>query len=165
MRRGGVAVAFGLVLLGCDGAPRQAPVAADDAALEGARALVTSIPAALAERGPSAWLDYFEDSPSFFMVSDGAIVFADLPAARDFLAGFAARVSALTLSWHEPRYENVGGGVVVVTAGFDETIRMTDGTESSFGGRMSGVVRRAGDGWRLQHLHWSTPVAPAGGSR
>jgi len=124
---------------------------------------VASIPDALAERGPSAWLDFFEDSPSFFMASDGAVVFADPSAARDFLADFAPRVSAMTLTWHDPRFEDLGGGVVAVTAGYDETIRMTDGAESSFGGRMSGVVRRTGGAWRLQHLHWSSPVAPAGG--
>lgn len=149
---------FGIVLVGCGAAPAHGPGTRAGSAVDSARALLVSVPTALADRGPSAWLDFFEDSPSFFMASDGAIAFSDRSAAETYLDGFSRSVSEMALEWHEPRFEDLGGDVVVVTASYDETIRMHDGTESSFAGRMSGVIRRQANRWRFQHLHWSSPA-------
>src|SRR5258708_6107850 len=39
----------------------------------------------LATKGPIAWLDYFEDSPDFFMASDGSMTFKNYRAADVFV--------------------------------------------------------------------------------
>lgn len=144
----------GLVLVGC-GSP-QARSSTVGTSVDSARLLFVSVPPALAERGPVAWLDFFEDSAAFFMASDGALAFSDRPAAEAFLADFAPTVSSMELEWHDLRFEDLGRGVVVVTSSYRETIRSRDGAESSFGGRVSGVIRQGADGWRFQHLHWSS---------
>jgi ketosteroid isomerase-like protein len=150
---------LGLALAGC-GTPAHTDATAV-VAIDSARALFASVPAALAAGGPIAWLGFFEGTPAFFMASDGAIAFADRVSAERFLGDLARQVAEMSLEWHEPRYEHLGGDVVVVTASYDEAIRMVDGTVSSFGGRVSGVIRRREGAWRFQHLHWSSPVAPA----
>lgn len=130
------------------------------AAVDSARALFASVPAALAADGPTAWLPFFEETPSFFMASDGAMAFADRPSAEGFLADFGRQVAAMSLEWDEPRFEHLDGDVVAVTASYREDITLNDGTVSSFGGRVSGVIRRREGSWRFQHLHWSSPVDP-----
>jgi ketosteroid isomerase-like protein len=157
-----LALATGGVTETCTPAPQgESPGARTSSALDSARALLASVPTALGDRGPAAWLDFFEDTPSFFMASDGAIAFADRVTAETFLDDFSRKVSGMVLEWHQPRFEDLGGDIVAVTASYDETIRMRDGTESSFGGHMSGVIRRQGGRWRFQHLHWSSPAGSA----
>ena len=41
----------------------------------------------LADKGPVAWLNYFENSPDFFMASDGSLAFADYHTADTFING------------------------------------------------------------------------------
>jgi hypothetical protein len=161
MHRNWIWLVLGLSFGACDPAPAGGPDARDSALpLETVRAFFDSIPPALAAEGPSAWLDFFEDSPSFFMASDGAIAFPDQSSAEAFLEDFSTRVSAMSLEWFQPRFEILSAGVVVVITSYHEEITMTDGTLSSFGGSVSGVIRNHAGLWRLQHLHWSSPVAP-----
>lgn len=124
---------------------------------ETAEAYFASIPATLAVRGPEAWLTFFEETPAFFMASDGMTAFADRADAEAFLAEFAPRVETLSLRWIEPRFEVLAPDVVAVVSAYDEEITMVDGTVSTFGGQVSGVLRRTAGAWRLQHLHWSSP--------
>ena len=149
---------LGLVPAGCDAPAGDRHDVDTSAAIDSARALFESVPGALASGGPAAWLDLFEETPSFFMASDGAITFADRPSAAAFLGDFSQQVTAMRLAWHEPRFEHLAGDIVVVTASYDESLTMADGTASSFGGRVSGVIRRQGGAWGFQHLHWSSPV-------
>lgn len=120
------------------------------------------IPSRLATGGPMAWLDLFEDGPAFFMASDGVVAFADRAAAEAFLADFAPRVTRMSLEWIDPRLDPLSASLVVVSASYSETITMADGTVSSFGGHVSGLLRRSGGVWRIQHLHWSSPPADGG---
>lgn len=128
-----------------------------------AEAFFMEIPARLATGGPLAWLDLFEDGPAFFMASDGAVAFADRAAAEAFLADFAPRVTRMSLEWIEPRLDPLDASLVVVSSTYSETITMADGTVSSFDGHVSGVLRRSGGAWRIQHLHWSSPPPEEGG--
>lgn len=128
----------------------------------GAEAFFTGIPAELAARGPLAWLDLFEDGPAFFMASDGAVAFHDRAEAEIFLADFAPGVSGMRLEWIDPRLDPLTESIVAVSSSYAETITLSDGTATSFGGHVSGVLRRRGGAWRIQHLHWSSPPASEG---
>jgi hypothetical protein len=129
----------------------------DDGPEQRVEAFFEGIPSALAAGGPAAWLDVFDDTPSFFMASDGSLVFPDRATAETFLADFAPRVRTMSLAWIEPRFTMLAEGVVAVASAYVETIAMTDGTESTFAGYVSGVIRASADEWKLQHLHWSSP--------
>lgn len=129
----------------------------------GAEAFFLGIPAELAARGPLAWLDLFEDGPAFFMASDGAVAFDDRAAAETFLADFAPTVSGMSLEWIDPRLDPLTASIVAVSSSYAETITLTDGTATRFGGHVSGILRRSGAEWSIQHLHWSSPAATEGG--
>lgn len=151
-RRGVVAVVAVVVAAACDTSDRGLPGAARDA-----EAFFAAIPARLARAGPLAWLDLFESGPAFFMASDGAVAFEDRAAAEAFLAEFAPTVANMRLEWVEPRVDPLTPSVVVVSSAYVEDIALTDGTTSRFSGQVTGVLRRSSGGWRIQHLHWSSP--------
>lgn len=120
--------------------------------------LFESIPASLAENGPIAWLPYFDEGPEFFMASDGVLVFPSRDSATVFVRGLAERISTIELRWVNMRVASLGPGVAVVGAAYEETVTDTAGTAIEFGGFMTGVARHHEDGWRVQSLHWSSPV-------
>ncbi len=133
--------------------------AADVAA---AQALLDRIPAALSSEGPTAWLEFCESTPAFMMVSDGTVGFADRPSAQGFLVDFARTVETMTLAWQEVRLTPLSTGVVALATFYEEEILLTDGSRLAFGLYVTGIAREGGGGWRLQHLHWSSPAPPGG---
>ena len=116
------------------------------------------IPGDLSADGPSAWLRYFETGPAFFMANDGRIVLPSSDSARVFVEYLSRQLSAVDLNWLDLRVEPLAPGVAALAASYRETITYTAGSDTTFGGYVTGVARHAGDGWRLQHLHWSSPV-------
>jgi len=118
------------------------------------------IPPALAEDGPMAWLQFFDAEPSFFMASDGQLVFPSHDSATAFVARLAETVAAIDLEWIDFRATPLSPGLAEIATAYRETITDTAGVTSSFGGYMTGVARHTPDGWRLRSLHWSSPVPP-----
>lgn len=118
-----------------------------------------SIPEGLADDGPMAWLRFFEDTPQFLMASDGQIAFANRESAVTFLDGFSPTVSTMSLTWKDMRVELLSSSTATVASAYHESITSTDSTTVSFGGFVTGVVRKGDDGWKVQHLHWSSPAA------
>jgi len=118
------------------------------------------IPMALAEEGPIAWLRYFDDEPTFFMASDGQMVFPSRDSATAFVRHLAETVSAIDLEWEEFRVEPLAPGLAEIATAYQETITDTAGTTSNFRGYMTAVACHTSDGWRLRSLHWSSPVPP-----
>jgi hypothetical protein len=47
--------------------------------------MTDSIASAVSNEGPTAWLNYFENTPDFFMVSDGQLVFPNIDTAKNFI--------------------------------------------------------------------------------
>lgn len=144
-------------MVGCAGSEPEFTSVRRDALRDSALAFVASIPDHLVDRGPIGWLDLFATTPDFFMASDGGMAFANRDSAAAFLARFAPTVSRMTLQFDDLRAEPLAPGLAVVFAGYRETIETTDGTTPRFGGAMTAVVRHGDTGWRLQHLHWSSP--------
>ncbi len=76
-----------VIALGC----RAAPVTLDPAHTAAMRDSLTQMAAAIArdlsQAGPSAWLHYFEDTPAFFMVSDGQMLFPTRDSADSLVRG------------------------------------------------------------------------------
>ncbi|MGD8869846.1 MAG: nuclear transport factor 2 family protein [Gemmatimonadales bacterium] len=125
-----------------------------DSVMEVAR----QISADLAADGPIAWLRYFETGPAFLMATDGRIVFPSSDSARVFVEYLSRHLSAVDLDWLDLRVEPLAPGVAALAASYRETITYTAGNDTTFGGYVTGVARHTEGGWRLQHLHWSSPV-------
>jgi hypothetical protein len=131
---------------------------APQAEADSVHVFLESIPSVLGRAGPLGWLEVFDSAGPFFMASDGRVAFADRAAAQGFLADFAPSVVGMDLTWGDLRVEPLSPGLVSFGAGYRERIEVVDGAASEFGGYVTGVVRRTADGWRLQHLHWSSPA-------
>jgi len=123
-------------------------------------AFIEEIPELLAQDGPAAWLGFFDGTPAFFMASDGQTAFPTRDSAEILLANFSPTVANMELVWEDLRIEPLAPGVATVATPYREKIVFTDGTAVAFGGYVSGVARNNAGSWTLQHLHWSSPVAP-----
>lgn len=144
-------LAFGPLLAAC--------ASRDDAAreMEGAAAFIEGIPVALTASGPRGWLDLFEETEAFFMASDGAMAFPGRDSAQLFLDDFAPTVVGMGLVWEDVRLEPLAPGLASFAIPYRERITLTDSSVAAFAGFVTGVVRRGDQGWRIQHLHWSSP--------
>lgn len=158
IHRAGLILSF--AILACGRAPQDLDRAHADALRDSARQFAVQIARDLARDGPAAWLRYFERHPSFFMASDGALIFPDNDSAAVFVEGLARTSSAIDLEWIDLRVEPVAPGLAVIASGYHETITDTAGTTIEFGGYVTGLAHHTSDGWRLRDLHWSSPVPP-----
>jgi len=145
-------------LVGCATESRSTLDAARSAEMEqGVRHMLDDIARDLAGDGPAAWMSYFADSPGFYMASDGKLVFPTIEDARSFLDEFAPKVSSMSLTWSDVRVDPVAEGLALVAAAYREVIVEASGTESRFGGYLTGIATETPSGWRLRTLHWSSP--------
>jgi len=155
---------FGLPLaatvVGCGSPASNQPLEGDPstALRDSVEQFFESIPGALAEEGPIAWLGFFEEDPDFFMASDGDLVFPSSDSATAFVRGLSEKISTIQLTWKDLRVTPVASGIAVVGAAYRETVTDTAGVEVGFGGYVTGVARHREEGWRIQNLHWSSPV-------
>ncbi len=155
-------VTIGTSLLVIALACRATPVTLDPAHAAAMRDGVTQMAAAIArdlsEAGPGAWLRYFEDTPAFFMASDGQMLFPTRDSADIFVRGLAARIPEIVLDWNEIRVEPIAPGLAVMAASYHEVVTDTAGVQTSFAGCFTGVATHSTVGWQLRNLHWSSPV-------
>jgi len=156
----GAALGVALTLLACTQSPEtlDAPHAA--ALSDSVRQFAVRIARDLAQEGPAGWLRHFERHPSFFMASDGALVFPDNDSAAAFVDVLARQFAAIDLEWIDLRVEPVAPGLAVIASSYREAITDTAGATIAFGGYVTGLAHHAADGWRLRNLHWSSPVPP-----
>jgi hypothetical protein len=103
---------------------------------------------------------HFETTPGFFMAVDGQIAFPGADSVTASVRALSRTVSAIDLEWMDLRVEPLGPGVAVIAAAYQESVTDTAGSTVAFAGYMTGVARHTPDGWRLQHLHWSSPIPP-----
>lgn len=158
MRSSWLGITFCLVSAGCAStaapAPEQVPAAEAERAV---RELLDSLAADLAQRGPLAWMDWFDRGSDFAMASDGKLVFPSIEEAERFLRGFAPEVASMELTWSDVRVDAAPGGLVLIAAAYDEVIVRTSGEVLEFGGYVTAVAVDGDAGWRLRRLHWSSP--------
>jgi hypothetical protein len=123
------------------------------------RKLLDIIADDLAQKGPLAWLKHFSTDETFFMASDGKVVFPDYQTAKTFLEDFAPKVAKMKINWSNVRVQMIERNTALVGAAYDEVIAEKSGEEKKIGGYFSGIAVRQAGGWKLRHLHWSSPSA------
>ncbi|MEM1452346.1 MAG: nuclear transport factor 2 family protein [Planctomycetota bacterium] len=112
----------------------------------------------LSARGPEAWPDYFLDDASFFMASEGAMLFPDLASAKAGCAELDARVQSIDLDFDEVRIQWIDPTHAIMSAEYEETLVDTSGTTKEMEGFVTALIAATSAGWRFQHLHWSSPL-------
>jgi len=148
-----VAAAF---MIGCHREPAPTPDRPDPIPLRlGVRDLTARIPQDLAREGPKAWLRHFRRSPSFFMASDGRLLFPDNATADSFVADLATKIRTLDLQWKGIRLDSLAPGLALIATPFKESITDTAGRIQRIEGYFTAVAERTDSGWQLRNAHWS----------
>jgi hypothetical protein len=108
-------------------------------------------------KGPVEWLQYFKNSPDFFMASDGQLVFPNYDSASNFIKNtLPKKISKIELSWKNIRVDSLAEGLASLSADFHEDITDNTGKKIPEDGYFTSVAQYTIQGWRLCNAHWST---------
>jgi len=130
----------------------------------GVRSLTDAIARDLSQEGPDAWLRHFVDDGTFFMANDGQLAFPDLAAATSAVNAFDPTITRMGIAWEDLRIVPLSDSVAAVATPYSEVLIDTAGEEVRLGGYVTMLAVETAEGWRLQHLHWSSvPPSPGGG--
>lgn len=128
-----------------------------DEVAEGVRLMAVRLCQDLAREGPEAWLSYFADGPEFFMAYDGSVNFPNIEMATQRVREMDPGVIRLELVLSELRVDVLGRDLAALGASYTEQMVIEGGETLAFEGYLTAVVVRAGAGWKLRNLHWSSP--------
>jgi len=85
--------------------------------------MAVSITKDISHEGPIAWLGYFENTPDFFMVSDGQLVFPNIDSATNFINNTLIKVMPrIQLRWNNVRIDPLTINLASISAVFHEDI-------------------------------------------
>ena len=129
----------------------------------GVRAFMQTVAQGVSQNGPSAWRTYFADSPSFFMASDGRLVYADSAAATAGIHDLAASIKQIQLTWGDDlRVDPLAPNLAVAAATYHELLVDTSGKTVNETGYFTGTAEFQGGHWQFRDAHWSAvPPPPA----
>ncbi|HMC87277.1 MAG TPA: hypothetical protein VKI61_17250 [Chitinophagaceae bacterium] len=106
--------------------------------------------------GPVGWLKYFENTPDFFMASDGQIVFPNYDSATAFIKNTLARqIKKIELHWSNIRIYPLAERLANIGADWMEYFTDFAGNNNSQKGYFTAVAEKTLQGWRLRNAHWS----------
>jgi hypothetical protein len=118
----------------------------------------------ISTHGPAAWLNYFENSPGFFMASDGMLVFKDYKTAKTYtLDTVVKNFKKIDLSWKNLKIDPLTANYASLGADFHEDITLANGQSLSIGGYVTATAHFDGSKWRLRNMNWAikAPEKPA----
>jgi hypothetical protein len=110
----------------------------------------------ISTKGPIAWLDYFEDSPGFFMASGGSLALTDYHTADSFIKGTVIKMMPkISLKWSDIRVDPLTPQIAIMGAGFHEDVTDPSGKITPYDGYFTGTVHHTEKGWKFRDEHWS----------
>jgi hypothetical protein len=119
--------------------------------------MVESISKNVSDKGPVAWLLYFENAPDFFMASEGQLKFPNIDTATNFINKTLVRnISKIELHWSHIRIDPLTRELASIGAIFHEDILNTDKKTIPVDGYFTGIAHQTPQGWKLRNAHWST---------
>jgi uncharacterized cupredoxin-like copper-binding protein len=119
--------------------------------------LTVNISSDVSVKGPIAWLNYFENSPDFFMASEGQIVFHSYSSAQKFIQDTLVKnISKIKLQWGNVHINVLSAKAASIGSDFHEDIIMTAGNKLiPVDGYFTGIAVLSNNTWKLRNLHWS----------
>ena len=106
--------------------------------------------------GPTAWLNYFENTPDFFMVSDGQLVFPNYDSATSFIQNtLVKQIKTVELKWSDVRIDPLTDRLAVVAATWNEDLTDFAGNTITPRGYFTAVAERTSQQWKFRNAHWS----------
>lgn len=127
-----------------------------DLVRESVQRMTASLMNDLSSSGPVAWLNYFEESPDFFMVSDGQLAFKDYQSGKLFVENILIKnILKINLQWNQLRIDPLTSGLASIGGNFHEDLTDSSGKVIQSGGYLTAVVKLTNRGWKFRNLHWS----------
>jgi hypothetical protein len=124
--------------------------------------MLRAIAADISQHGPTAWIEYFDNTQEFFMASDGQLAFTNKDSMASFLKNtYAKGLQNIVLTWNDVRIDPYTMSIAGVAAKFDEKIKDTSGKMTSFEGYFTAIAQQKSPVWRLRNAHWSIAKPPA----
>lgn len=117
-------------------------------------ALLDSFCAALAAQDATA-VKALLDADACFVGSE-SVVLHDRRHVDAFVDDYAAGSASFSFAWDSCQVAELGDDAGWV-AGFGREVRHEDGDTAEIPVRMTLACRRRADGWRISHVHASTP--------
>lgn len=117
--------------------------------------LMSNISKAITSKGPIAWLDYFENSPDFFMASDGQLAFKDYASAKTFITDTLVKnIPHINLKWDKVRIDPLTTDLASIATDFHEKLTDISGKSLGFDGYFTATAHHSLAGWKLRNVHW-----------
>jgi len=131
--------------------------AADSIAItDSVKQLTANISRDLAAKGPASWLNYFQNSPQFFMAADGQLSFRDYNSAKAFIQDTLIKnMHKIVLKWSNTRIDVLSRRIASIGCDFHEDITLANEQTLPFDGYFSGTAVATPQGWKLRNAHWS----------
>lgn len=121
-----------------------------------ARAFALEVASDITKEGPSAWLKHFEESPSFFMASDGRMIFPDNASTTAAIRELSRTTPHIELTWgSDLRVDPLTPGLAVLASSYREVQISDDGQRKEVTGFFTGVAEQQEGHWRFRNAHWS----------
>jgi hypothetical protein len=141
---------------GADGAS-ESLAAEKSAAIEtSVREFMNQVAQDVTQNGPLTWQKEFQDSPSFFMASDGQLAFANGQAAQQGIPALPNIIKKIELRWNGVRVDVLAPDLAVVGASWQEVREDPQGHSLTQKGYFTGVVQQQNGRWQFRDAHWST---------
>jgi hypothetical protein len=129
----------------------------------GVRAYADAVAHDVTQDGPAAWRRHFADSPSFFMASEGHLVFPDSASATKGIQDFAHTINHMELHWGEDlRVDPLTPELAVMAAPWHEIRVDTAGNRMDETGFFTAIVEYRNGHWQFRNAHWSVAGPPPG---
>jgi len=128
------------------------------------RAYAQAVAHDITQEGPAAWRRHFADSPSFFMASEGRLVFPNSASATAAIQELARTMKSIELRWGDDlRVDPLTPDLAVVAASWHEVQVSTDGHRVEESGFFTGIAEHRDGRWQFRNVHWSVAgPAPTG---
>jgi hypothetical protein len=135
---------------------------AEAAIRDSVRQFAATVATDISHDGPAAWRRHFATSASFFMASEGQLVFSSSDAATPVIQDRARTITHIELTWGDSvRVDPIAPGLAVLGASYHELRVDTAGQRVDERGYMTGLVEDRMGRWQFRDLHWSVVAPPA----
>jgi hypothetical protein len=119
-------------------------------------AMMENIAIDVSQKGPVAWLNYFDSSAHFFMANNGNLAFRDFGSGKRMIMDTLIKmVQSIQLRFSDIRIDSLSWNTASIGAKYHEESKDTEGNSHLYDGYFTGVAVLTDQGWRLRNLHWS----------
>ncbi|HEX4600109.1 MAG TPA: hypothetical protein VH116_01850, partial [Gemmatimonadales bacterium] len=112
------------------------------------RAFAASVAQGVTAHGPAAWRAYFADQPTFFMASEGRLVFPNSDTATRAIERLTHILKHVELRWGDSlRVDPLAPGLAILATSYHEVQVDAQGRRVEEDGFFTGIAEHQTGGW------------------